>query len=69
MLTYGIIGEQENQAMGEEFSSQCSLVVKPETQRYLHYCEILTNSSIPKVIFNIHTNSEAQHACHSAGSG
>jgi hypothetical protein len=37
MLTYGIIGEQENLAMGEEFSSQCSLVVKPETQRYWHY--------------------------------
>ena len=36
-------------------------------QHNLHYCEILTNFSIPKVVF-IQNNSEAQHACR-AGSG
>ncbi len=49
MLTYGIIGEQENLAMGEEFSSQCSLVVKPETQRYLHNGWIQTQSSMQMI--------------------
>ena len=33
-----------------------------QCQRYLRYCEILTDSSIPEVVFYIQTHSEAQHA-------
>ena len=36
---------------------------------FLHFFEILANSNIPKVAFNIQADSEVQRACKIFGSG
>ena len=38
------------------------------TEAFLHYCEFLTDSSTPKVVFNKQTNSKVHAACQSVQS-